>query len=110
MATSVPFIDPNVEHVGVSRLRRLNATNLRKFQKTLVIQDNDEPLAVLLTYEQFLVMQRQMQAVLGTIEILTDDEERSGLLAGLSDFRAGRTRSLEDIRSALKRVIKPDAD
>jgi PHD/YefM family antitoxin component YafN of YafNO toxin-antitoxin module len=108
MATSVPFIDPNVEHVGVTRLRRLNATNLRTFQKALVIQDNDEPLAVLLTYEQFLIMQRQLQAVLGTIEILTDDEERSGLMAGLEDFKAGRTRSLEEIRSGLKKATKPD--
>jgi len=38
MATRVPYIDPNVEHVGVSRLRTLNASNLRNFEKTLVIQ------------------------------------------------------------------------
>jgi hypothetical protein len=57
---SVPYIDPNVEHVGVSRLRELNATKLRQFEKTLVIRDNDTPLAVLLTYEQFLNMQRQL--------------------------------------------------
>ncbi len=110
MATTVPFIDPNVEHVGVSRLRKLNATNLRKFEKTLVIQDNDKPLAVLLAYEQFLVIQRQLQAVLGTLEVLTDDEERSELLAGLDDLRAGRTRPLREIRSGLKRPAKPDAD
>ncbi len=109
MATSVPFIDPNVEHVGVSRLRSLNATNLRKFQKALVIQDNDKPLAVLLAYEQFLSMQRQLQAVLGTIEVLTDDEERSELLAGLSDLRAGRTKPLSEIRSGPNRVTKSDA-
>jgi hypothetical protein len=37
VATSIPFIDPNVEHVGVSRLRKLNARNPSKLEKTLVI-------------------------------------------------------------------------
>ena len=110
MVDGVPFIDPNVEHVGVSRLRSLNATNLRNFQKTLVIQDNDKPLAVLLAYEQFLVIQRQLHAVLGTIEVLTDEEERSELLAGLENLRAGRTRPLSEIRSGRKRTTKSDAD
>ena len=54
------YIDPSVEHVGVSRLRQLNATNLGKLDKMLVIQDNDKPLAVLLKYEDFLAMQEKM--------------------------------------------------
>ena len=101
MAT-VPYIDPNVEHVGVSRLRRLNASNLREFEKTLVIQDNDTPLAVLLTYEQFLTMQRQMQSVLETIELLFDEEESSALAQGLKDAAEGRVTALSQIRASLK--------
>ena len=103
VSTSVPYIDPNVEHVGVSRLRTLNATKLRSFNKALVIQDNETPLAVLLTYEQFLSMQRQLQAVLETVEVMTDDEERSALIAGLQALSEGRAKPLSEIRAALKR-------
>ena len=51
---SIPFIDQNVEHVGTTKLRELNSTKLRNNTKTLVIQENDTPLAVLLNYERFL--------------------------------------------------------
>jgi len=106
MATCVPYIDPNVEHVGVSRLRTLNATNLRNFGKTLVIQDNNTPLAVLLTYDQFLLMQRQLQGVLETVELLTDEDERVALLDGLAAIRAGKSRPLSEIRAALEEKTK----
>ena len=98
---SVPYIDPDVEHVGVSRLRSLNATNLRNFGKTLVIQDNDTPLAVLLTYQQFLAMQRQLQAVIQTVEVLTDEDELQSLFSSMDELKAGRTKTLTDIRAAL---------
>ena len=42
---SIPYIDPSIQHVGISRLRALNVTQLRELDKTLVIQDNDKPLA-----------------------------------------------------------------
>jgi hypothetical protein len=102
MAT-LPYIDPNVQHVGVSRLRTLNATNLRQFDKTLVIQDNDKPLAVLLSYEQFLLMQKQLQAALETIEVITDENERATLVDGLRALSRGKTRSLTEIRTELKK-------
>jgi len=54
---SIPYLDPSVQHVGISRLRALNVTQLGELDKTLVIQDNDRPLAVLLRYEQFMAMQ-----------------------------------------------------
>jgi len=57
---SIPYLDPNVQHVGISRLRALNVTQLRELDKTLVIQDNDKPLVVLLKYEHFLAMQERM--------------------------------------------------
>ena len=57
---SIPYLDPSVQHVGISRLRALNVTQLRDLDKTLVIQDNDKPLAVLLKYEHFLAMQEKI--------------------------------------------------
>jgi hypothetical protein len=57
---SIPYIDPSIQHVGITRLRSLNVTQLRDLDKTLVIQDNDKPLAVLLKYEHFLAMQERM--------------------------------------------------
>ena len=58
---SIPYLDPSVQHVGISRLRALNVTRLRDLDKTLVIQDNDKPLAVLLKYEHFLAMQERIK-------------------------------------------------
>jgi len=57
----IPIIDPRIEYVGATKLRSLNTTNLSKLKKTLVIQDNDTPLAVLLNYEQYLTIQRKLQ-------------------------------------------------
>ena len=57
---SIPYLDPSVQQVGISRLRALNVTQLRELDKTLVIQDNDKPLAVLLKYEHFLAMQEMI--------------------------------------------------
>jgi translation initiation factor IF-3 len=57
---SIPYLDSSVQHVGISRLRALNVTQLRELDKTLVIQDNDKPLAVLLKYEHFLAMQEKI--------------------------------------------------
>jgi hypothetical protein len=57
---SIPYVDPTVQHVGISRLRALNVSQLRALDKTLVIQDNDKPLAVLLKYEHFLAMQERL--------------------------------------------------
>jgi hypothetical protein len=50
-----------VQHVGISRLRALNVSQLAELDKTLVIQDNDKPLAVLLKYEHLLAMQELIQ-------------------------------------------------
>jgi hypothetical protein len=58
---SLPYVDPTVQHVGVTKLRSLNVTQLRDLDKTLVIQDNDKPLAVLLRYEHFMEMQARIQ-------------------------------------------------
>jgi hypothetical protein len=57
----IPYLDPSVQHVGVTRLRAMNIEQLRDLDKTLVIQDNDKPLAVLLRYEQFMAMQERLK-------------------------------------------------
>jgi translation initiation factor IF-3 len=58
---SIPYLDPTVQHVGISRLRALNVAQLDALDKTLVVQDNDKPLAVLLKYEHFLAMQERIK-------------------------------------------------
>lgn len=56
----IPYLDPNVQHVGISRLHALNVAQLRVLDKTLVNEDNDQPLGVLLKYEDFLAMQEKL--------------------------------------------------
>jgi PHD/YefM family antitoxin component YafN of YafNO toxin-antitoxin module len=109
MATSAtmafPFVNPTVRHVGVSKLRELNASKLREnSEETLVIQDsNDTPLAVLLSYEQFLIIQQQLMAVINTVEMLSDKTEHESLMAAFEDIRAGRVRSLDEIDAELEK-------
>lgn len=54
---SIPYLDPNVQHVGISRLRAFNVAQLADLDRTLVVQDNDRPLAVLVKYANFMAMQ-----------------------------------------------------
>ena len=49
-----------MQHVGISKRRALNVTQLRDLDKTMVIQDNDKPLAVLLKYEHFMAIQERL--------------------------------------------------
>ena len=97
----LPYIGPAVEHVGVSRLRRLNATRLRDNKKAIVIQDNDDPIAVLLTYERYMDIQGKLEALLRTVELLSDESERQLLVDGLEDWKSGRTKSIQEIRASL---------
>src|SRR5271163_1092993 len=95
--TAFPVIDPTIRHVGVSKLREMNATALKETDDTFVIQDNNTPLAVLLTYEKFLIMQQKLMSVMNTLELLTESKELAGVLAGIEEMNAGRARSLTDI-------------
>ncbi len=99
----IPRIDPNVQYVGVSKLRNLNATNLQDLDKTLVIQDNDKPLAVILRYEQFLEMQQEMDKVLATLEAIFPKGDRDALLAALQEAHEGNTESISSVRQALRK-------
>lgn len=59
---SVPYIDPNVRHVPISYLRRLNFETLRQETDTLVIDgfDGEDPLSVIVPYAVFLKMQERI--------------------------------------------------
>jgi hypothetical protein len=98
-----PVIDPTIKHVGVSKLRELNATALKETEDTFVIQDNNTPLAVLLTYEKFLIMQQKLLSVMNTLELLTESKEIAGLLVGIEEMRAGKSRPLADIEAELEK-------
>jgi hypothetical protein len=97
------YVNDNVRNVGVSKLRSLNATKLRDMEKTLVIQENDEPLAVLLKYEEYLAMQKQLMAVLETKALLSDKDETVGIVSGIEDLKAGRTQPFEQVRKSLRK-------
>jgi len=93
-SSGIPFVDPTVEHVGVSKLRMFNATNLGKIKKMLVIQDNHTPLAVLLSYPQYLAIQNKLQEALDAVELLSKKENVDRLLASLQDISEGRISPL----------------
>lgn len=100
MTKSIPnsYVNPNVRTVGVSKLRSLNATQLRGIDKTLVIQENDQPLAVLLKYEEYIAMQEQLLAMIETQAVLSNKSVVDGILGGRADAKSGNTRPIEDIR------------
>jgi hypothetical protein len=100
--TTFPVIDPTIRHVGVSKLREMNATALKETEDTFVIQDNNTPLAVLLTYEKFLMMQNELQSVMNTLELLSDSKELAGVLAGIQEMREGRARPLAEVEAEME--------
>jgi hypothetical protein len=56
------YIDERVKHVGITKLRHFNADTLRELDDELfVIQDGDEPVAVLLSYKLYMRIQDEIQ-------------------------------------------------
>jgi hypothetical protein len=103
MSSAFVDINPHVKFVGVSKLRDLNATKLREqTDDTLVIQDNDTPLSVLLSYKKYLEMREEFHAMLNMIEMLSDPKESSGIVSAFEDLRKGRVRSLAEIDAELE--------
>ncbi|MGB8801612.1 MAG: hypothetical protein WCC97_13065 [Candidatus Acidiferrales bacterium] len=105
MAISIPnsYVNPHVRTVGISKLRSLNASQLRDIDKTLVIQENDQPLAVLVKYEEFLAMQRQLMAILETQAVLSDKKAVESILSARADAKSGNTRSIDEVRESIKK-------
>ena len=105
-AVSCAFVDinPHVKYVGVSKLRDLNASKLKEQKEdTFVIQENDTPLSVLLSYKKYLEMREEFNAMVSMIEMLANPTERNGILQAFEDIRAGRVRSLTDIEADLEK-------
>lgn len=94
------YVNPNVRTVGVSKLRSLNASQLRNIDKTLVIQENDQPLAVLLKYEEYMAMQERLLAVIETQAVLSDKSVVDGIRTGRADAASGNTRPIEEVRNS----------
>jgi len=104
MIEGVPYIDESISDIGVSQLRKLNATELRKTKKTLVVRDNNVPLAVVLKYEQFLIMQNKLESALKTVDLLTKQKDAQAVLESLRDTVEGKGKDLADIRAELAGV------
>jgi hypothetical protein len=103
-AYAFPDIDPRIRHVGVSKLRDLNATKLKEQgDDTFVIQENDTPLSVLFSYKRYQEMRTEMNSLLSMIEMLTNDTERIGVLAAFEDIRSGRIRTLAEIEADMEK-------
>lgn len=62
-----------VEHVGISKLRTMNASNLGQVSKIFVIHDNGKPLAILMNYDQYLTFQGKLQEALDTLDQVERD-------------------------------------
>lgn len=104
----VPVIDPTVRYVGVSKLRELKADKLRSLDQTLVIQDDEQPLAVVLSYDQFMEMQNERDQILNTLESLLR-KEGTDLLTAIQQANSGKTKPLSAIRKTLQERKNPKA-
>lgn len=61
-----PYIDPNVQHRGVSWLRKINLEFLRRMDHAAVLQaESGAPLAVVLPYEIYMRMQNALMDIHG---------------------------------------------
>lgn len=67
---TIPRIDPLIKTVWVSYLRALNGEKLRSLSELIIIQSNDEPVAVLLPYAMYLELQASILEPLPLIEAL----------------------------------------
>ena len=97
----VPIIDPTVRYVGVSKLRELKADKLRSLEQTLVIQDDEKPLAVVLTYKQFLEMQEERDRILTILESFWRKE--ADIPMAIQEAEVGDTVPLNQV---LRRPLK----
>ena len=103
----LPRIDKNVEFVGVSRLRTLNATNLHDLDTTLVIQDpNNKPIAVVISFGLFMAMQDERDRALSTLEMVMSREESTALRNGMQDVLSKKTKPISAVRDAVRKKVR----
>jgi CheY-like chemotaxis protein len=97
----VAYIDPNVQYVGVSKLRTLNASSLEG--STFVVQENNQPIAVIVSFTQYLEMQKERDKVRATLEMLVNDNERNALLAGMQDVLSKKIKPISVVRETIRK-------
>lgn len=68
MTLAIPHIDQRVHHVGVSKMRHMDAGWMRSMaaDEVYVLREGNEPLAVLMTYDLFVQMSAAVQQLLKT--------------------------------------------
>ena len=70
----------------------------------MVIQDDDTPLAVVLSYEQYLDMQQERENIIATLEALFEkDGKSSDLIMALQQTRAGNVKPFSLVRRTLEK-------
>jgi hypothetical protein len=76
-STHVPFLDRDVEHVSVSKIRYLNTTQIQELDHAMLIHGVKGPVAVLITYPIWLelqdLMQKQMRPILDSMRVVVAD-------------------------------------
>jgi hypothetical protein len=55
----IPYVNPDIKHVGVSTMRQMDSQFLRDLKHPIVI-GIDKPLAVLIPYQVFMEIQKEM--------------------------------------------------
>ncbi len=68
----IPYIDPNVDHVGMDRWQEMTAPSLKRLKRTLVVRDGDRPLAVVVPFKTFLRIQREIDRLSNLVEEFED--------------------------------------
>jgi hypothetical protein len=58
MSTSIPRLDPSVKYVTIGKLRKIDETEMKS--NVYVIQSEEEPQAVLMPFETYLSIQKQL--------------------------------------------------
>src|SRR5256885_16758279 len=109
--TTMAVLNPDVKYVGISKLRDLNAnklTQLKETKETLVFQDNDKPVAVLLSYDNYLGIQQQMAALMNTVELFSERIELEGVIRGLKDISEEKVHSFAEVKATLKERYAKD--
>ncbi len=113
----IPYIDPNVEHVGVERLNEMSVLKLRRLKKTVVVRDGDSPVAVLIHYKTFLRMQEELTRLRDIVDEYEADDDSLfwgnpafGDLGALDSFDdEGEFEGLENVKFVTTDPNKPDA-
>ncbi len=69
--------------ISISQLRQMNSTDLRECEQILIVVHEKEPLAVVLKYSDYKVLQTELETYLQLVQMLSDKRyaELSGTLA-----------------------------